>query len=194
MQLDLALIYFPENSEEPEDIYQEKHFFVKQYFFQKSPIPIIIDKKIEELTRLHDAFQTRYPEKSFDEQKVLNFEADWTDNFSKDFYTIQNLRTKYRTILVGLQSAKNSTNLLKNWYTLEMVYAKYWALPVSIENENIQLNHHGNVMEMLECLHNLAFEQSRDNFTKNFDQLPTLIQNELSRLQKYVRLEAKQNH
>lgn len=191
MQLDLAHIYFPENTEEPENIYQGKHFLVKQYFFQKSPIPIIINKKIEELTSLHDAFQTLYPEKTLDEQKILNFEAEWTDNFSKDFYTIQNLRTKYRTILVGLQSAKDSAYLLKNWYNLELVYAKYWALHASIEKENIPLNQDVNAMEMLECLRNLSFDQSINNFTKNFDQLPQLIQNEIARLHKFVRLAAQ---
>jgi hypothetical protein len=192
MQLDLARIYFPENIDEPIDFYQDKHFIVKQYFFQKSPIPIITDKKIEELNKLHDAFQTLYPEIELNAQNSLNFQAEWTDNFSKDFYTIQNLRTKYRTTLVGLQSAKNSAELLMNWYDLELVYAKKWATPYSDENEKVQLNQDVNAMEMLESLRNLAPEQSTVHFTENFNNLPHVIQNEMYRLAKFVALASLQ--
>jgi hypothetical protein len=89
---------------------------------------------------------------------------------------------------VGLQSAKNSAELLSNWFDIEFAYAKKWAYSLLPEKENIQVNQDVNAMQMLESLRNLAPEQSKKDIVKQFEGLPAVIQNEMHRLSKFVAL------
>jgi hypothetical protein len=192
MQLDLARIYFPENLEEPFDVYQEKHFHIKQYFFQRAPIPVVVQKKIKELNELHDAYLLCYPEASFDEQYIPFTPSIFTGNWLDDFHVLQNARTKYKTQLVPLISAKNSVLLLGNWFAEELNYAKIWS-PIYVQSDlaQVQISQEPDPMRLLQWLRELPFNPSLENIENEHDSLIVELQNELKRLSKFVALASK---
>jgi|688.fasta_scaffold38011_8 hypothetical protein len=192
MQLDLARIHFPKNLEEPFDVYQEKHFQIKQYFFQRAPIPVVVQKKIKELNELHEAYLLCYPEASLDEQFKPFLPALFTGNWVDDFHVLQNARTKYKTQLVALISAKNSALLLENWFTEELNYAQIWSQIYKNEDTtHVQVSQEPDPMRMLQWLRELPFNPSIENIEIEQENLQIDLQNELKRLSKFVALASK---
>lgn len=192
MQLDLARIHFPENLEEPLEVYQEKHFQIKQYFFQRAPIPVVVQKKIKELNELHEAFLLCYPDVPLDEQYTPFLPASFTGNCVDDFHVLQNARTKYKTQLVALISAKNSAKLLENWFTEELNYAQLWAQIYKNEDTTqIQVSQEPDPMRMLQMLREMSFNPTIDGMSTERETLPLELQNELKRLSKFVALASK---
>ena len=192
MQLDLARIHFPENLEEPFDVYQKKHFQIKQYFFQIAPIPVVVQKKIKELNELHEAFLLCYPDVPLDEQYTPFLPASFTGNWVDDFHVLQNARTKYKTQLVALISAKNSALLLENWFTEELNYAQLWSQIYKNEDTTqIQVSQEPDPMRMLQMLREMSFNPTIDGMSTERETLPLELQNELKRLSKFVALASK---
>ena len=192
MQLDLARIHFPENLEEPFDVYQEKHFQIKQYFFQRAPIPVVVQKKIKELNELHEAFLLCYPDVPLDEQYTPFLPASFTGNWLDDFHVLQNARTKYKTQLVALISAKSSAKLLENWFTEELNYAQLWSQIYKNEDTTqIQVSQEPDPMRMLQMLREMSFNPTIDGLSTERETLPLELQNELKRLSKFVALASK---
>lgn len=192
MQLDLARIHFPENLEEPLEVYQEKHFQIKQYFFQRAPIPVVVQKKIKELNELHEAFLLCYTDVPLDEQYTPFLPASFTGNWVDDFHVLQNARTKYKTQLVALISAKNSALLLENWFTEELNYAQLWSQIFKKEDTTqIQVSQEPDPMRMLQMLREMSFNPTIDGMSTERETLPLELQNELKRLSKFVALASK---
>lgn len=192
MQLDLARIHFPENLEEPFDVYQKKHFQIKQYFFQRAPIPVVVQKKIKELNELHEAFLLCYPDVPLDEQYTPFLPASFTGNWVDDFHVLQNARTKYKTQLVALISAKNSALLLENWFTEELNYAQLWSQIYKNEDTTqIQVSQEPDPMRVLQMLREMSFNPTIDGMSTERETLPLELQNELKRLSKFVALASK---
>ena len=192
MQLDLARIHFPENLEEPFDVYQEKHFQIKQYFFQRAPIPVVVPKKIKELNELHEAFLLCYPDVPLDEQFTQFLPESFTGNWVDDFHVLQNARTKYKTQLVALISAKSSAKLLENWFTEELNYAQLWSQIYKNEDTTqIQISQEPDPMRMLQMLREMSFNPTIDGMSTERETLPLELQKELKRLSKFVALASK---
>jgi hypothetical protein len=192
MQLDLARIHFPENLEEPLEVYLEKHFQIKQYFFQRAPIPVVVQKKIKELNELHEAFLLCYPDVPLNEQFTPFLPASFTGNWVDDFHVLQNARTKYKTQLVALISAKNSALLLENWFTEELNYAQLWSQIYKNEDTTqIQVSQEPDPMRMLQMLREMSFNPTIDGMSTERETLPLELQNELKRLSKFVALASK---
>lgn len=192
MQLDLARIHFSENLEEPLEVYQEKHFQIKQYFFQRTPIPVVVQKKIKELNELHEAFLLCYPDVPLDEQYTPFLPASFTGNWVDDFHVLQNARTKYKTQLVALISAKNSALLLEYWFTEELNYAQLWSQIYKNEDTaQIQVSQEPDPMRMLQMLREMSFNPTIDGMSTERETLPLELQNELKRLSKFVALASK---
>jgi hypothetical protein len=192
MQLDLARIHFPENLEEPFEVYQEKHFQIKQYFFQRAPIPVVVKKKIKELNELHEAFTLCYPEIAIVHKKLPEFEVKFSSNWGEDFQILHHLRTKFKTTLVSLLSAQSSAELLENWYYCELEYAKIWSQVYTTEEAaNVNLAQESDPMKLLHLLKELDFSQNLENITAQKEHLNPDLQNELKRMTKYVDLANK---
>jgi len=192
MQLDLARIHFPENLEEPFEVYQEKHFQIKQYFFQRAPIPVVVQKKIKELNELHEAFTLCYPEIVIEHKKLPEFEVNFSSNWGEDFQVLHHQRTKFKTTLVSLLSAQSSAELLENWYNCELEYAKIWSqVYTTQEATNVNLAQESDPMKLLHLLKELDFSQTLENITAQKEHLNPDLQNELKRMTKYVVLARK---
>jgi hypothetical protein len=192
MQLDLARIHFPENLEEPFEVYQEKHFQIKQYFFQRAPIPVVVQKKIKELNELHEAFTLCYPEIVVEHKKLPEFEVNFSSNWGQDFQILHHLRTKFKTTLVSLLSAQSSAELLVNWYYCELEYAKNWSQIYKNEDTTqVQVSQEPDPMRMLQMLREMSFNPTIDGMSTERETLPLELQNELKRLSKFVALASK---
>jgi hypothetical protein len=189
MQLDLARIHFPENLEEPFEVYQEKHFQIKQFFFQRAPIPVVVQKKIKELNELHEAFTLCYPEIAIEYKNLPEFEITFSSNWGEDFQILHHLRTKFKTTLVSLLSAQSSAELLENWYYCELEYAKIWSQVYTTEEAtNVNLAQESDPMKLLHLLKELDFSQTLENIAAQKEHLNPDLQNELKRMTKYVDL------
>lgn len=192
MQLDLARIYFPENLEDPFEVYQEKHFQIKQYFFQRTPIPVVVQKKIKELNELHEAFSLCNPDVQIERKLLPNFEVNFSTQWADDFHVLQNSRTKFKTTLVTLMSAQDSAELLRQWYKAEFSYAKIWAkIYTNTDLANVNVTLEPDPMRILKHLRELEFATTLDNIIALHSSLPNDLQNELKRLSKYVDLANK---
>lgn len=188
----MARIHFPENLEEPFDVYQEKHFQIKQFFFQRAPIPVVVQKKIKELNELHEAYLLCYPEASLDEKYAPFSPAIFTWNWLDDFHVLQNARTKYKTQLVALISAKDSALLLGNWFTEELNYAQIWSqIYTQSDLTQVQISQEPDPMRLLQWLRELPFNPSLENIENEQETLIVELQNELKRLSKFVALASK---
>lgn len=192
MQIDLARIYFPKHLEDPFDIYQEKHFQIKQYYFQRAPIPVVVQKKIKELRELNDAFVMIYPQVNIERRTIPYSPAQFTQNWSEDFHLMQNLRTKHKTQLVSTLSAENSAEILSNWYHDELNYAQIWASLFNGESlTNINLTQESDPMLILQLLREIAYKPTLANLKEDRESLNPSLQNELKRLSRFVELAAK---
>lgn len=192
MQLDLARIHFPENLEEPFDFYQEKHFKIKQFYFQRAPIPVVIQKKIKELTELHEAFTLCYPDVPIESKNPTYRATQFSKNWSEDFHLLQNIRTRFKTNLVGLLSAHDSATLLEQWFNEELNYAQIWSsVYETVDSAEVNVSQEPDPMRTLQLLRELTYKPTLANITEDRESLPIDLQNELKRLRKFVELAAK---
>ncbi len=192
MQLDLARIHFPENLEDPFEVYQEKHFQIKQYFFQRAPIPVVIQKKIKELLELHEAFSLCYPNIPIERKKIPEVEVNFSANWANDFHALQNTRTKLKTALVTLLCAQDSATLLEHWYNHELKYAIIWSkIYANTDDAQVNIAQEPDPMRMLQWLRESGMNTSLENIQTERDVLQIELQNELKRLSKFVALASK---
>jgi hypothetical protein len=192
MQLDLARIHFPENLEEPFEVYQEKHFQIKQYFFQRAPIPVVVQKKNKELNELHEAFTLCYPNIPIEHKKITEVEVNFSGNWADDFHLLQNTRTKLKTTLVTLLCAQDSATLLEHWYDHELQYAIIWSkIYTNTDDAQVNVTQEPDPMRMLQWLRESGINTSLVNIQNERDALQIELQNELKRLSKFVELASK---
>ncbi len=192
MNLDLARIHFPENLEEPFDLYQKKHFQIKQYYFQRAPIPVVVQKKIQELQDLQEAFSMTYPQVIIEKKAIPNSATQFTQNWSEDFHLLQNIRTKHKTQLVSTLSAEDSAEILSNWYHDELNYAQIWASVFNGESlTNINLAQEADPMLILQLLREISYKPTLQNLKEDRESLNPSLANELKRLSKFVELASK---
>jgi hypothetical protein len=192
MQLDLARIHFPENLEDPFEVYQEKHFQIKQYFFQRAPIPVVVHKKIKELEVLQDAFEACYPETQIESKLKPLFPNEFSQNWADDFQLLHQARTKYKSLLVAVLSARESIEILEHWYQDELNYALIWGeIYAKADLSAINLSQEPDPMRMLKALREIDFNPNLDNISAKQNHIHMDLQNELKRLSKYVALAHK---
>lgn len=192
MDISLARIIFPVNSSEPEDLYQEKHFRIKQYFFQKAPIPKISNTKIKELQEIDQAFNLCYPEIKITENAINHTANNYSGNWALDFQILYTSRNLYKTQLASSISAKTSATLIEFWYQNELEYASTFASIFEDEDlKSIQINQETDPMILMQSMREIEFEPTLDNLIFHRATLPENIKIELKRLTKFAHLAQK---
>ncbi len=122
----LARIYFP-NDEEPEEVYHEHLFQVRQYYFQQLPVPKVAQAKAKKLLEMHRAFVMRFGYEPFSERQIDYPDFGFQQDLLLDFHKIEQIRSFCRTQLSWLNHAAQAAEFLLYWYELELLFASKFA-------------------------------------------------------------------
>lgn len=183
----LAKIHFPDDIEEPLDLYNEKLFRVKQFYFQRNPIPKVTQQKIKELQDLHAAFALRFPQlipnRTYNPLAAVVF----SKFFKTDYKILQNAQTIFKGRVATCHHALDLAQYLEDWYHLEVEFARtYGHFYEEVDLSAFQLTQNDDVMLINQRLEaNASFDLHADS-QLNKNEIPIVLQDVLKRCAKFI--------
>jgi hypothetical protein len=183
----LAMLYFPDD-EEPELQYAEKLFRIKQYYFQKTPIPKVVQQKIGELRVIQDAYTMRFPNIVVESDSMVLDSAQYMGIFGYDYLLLHSVRATIRSHFSRAQNALELVELLDFWYREEYRFANAFSFVFAANDlSHVNLSNSIDPMEILKVLKETNFDLhiSQNQLPK---EIPKLIVSELLRCAKFIHL------
>jgi len=186
----IAKIHFPESTEDPESLYAEKLFRIKQFYFQHTPIPKVKQQKIKELIDLHDAFLTRFPQIEIRSNISCCSIETLTSDFKADFSIIENQRAQFKRLISSTHNALDLAHFLEKWYEFEFNFALlYSSIYVNSDLSTVNLSQNIDPMliheSFMDVEQNLIVSPENHIFWTN---IPNPIRQELMRCSKFIHL------
>ena len=183
----LAFLYFPDD-EEPELKYAEKLFRIKQYYFQKTPIPKVVQQKIGELRLIQDAYTVRFPKIAVKPDSMVLDSAQYKGIFSFDYSLLHTVRATMRSHISRVWNALELAELLDFWYLDEYRFANAYSFVFAANDlSQVNLSSTNDPMEILKLLKETNFDwhSSQNHFPR---EIPKLIESEFFKCAKFIAL------
>ena len=190
MNESIAKIHFPEAIDDPAELYSDKLFRFKQFYFQRSPIPKVCQQKVKELRDIHLAFEIRFPYIEIQRSFTPLSEIIFSNDLATDLSILQNLQTVFRARIANSHNALDLAEYLENWYCMECAFAKtYSTLYASEDLSEVNISQNKDPMLLNEYLAEMSFSKiSMAENQINKSAFPTLLQEELKRCAKFIEL------
>jgi hypothetical protein len=183
----LAKIHFPDDVEEPLDLYNEKLFRFKQFYFQRNPIPKVTQQKIKELQDLDAAFELRFPQLNPNRAYTPVADVVFSKFFSTDYKMLQHAQTIFKGRVATCQHALDLSEYLEDWYNLEVDFARtYGHFYEEDDLTAVQLTQNEDVMLINQRLAANAYFNLHADYQWNKNDIALELQDVLKRCAKFI--------
>lgn len=185
MDVERAKILFncPEDTD-PQEMYEEILFEVKKQLTTRPVVPKLFLKKVSDLANKHEAALLLYGELEVFEslENKLN-EMEFTGAWGKDYSQLMQIRNKYKLLIMSSGSGEQIVHLVKEWMNWEKKFCIQFATIFTKEEaEGVLVSKESDPMLLLAGLQQVEGRDRVEELSRNKNQLPDILQNELKRL------------
>tara|TARA_B100000508_G_scaffold118450_1_gene98645 strand:+ start:161850 stop:162434 length:585 start_codon:yes stop_codon:yes gene_type:complete len=183
-----AALFFPyEDSDDLDDLWEERLFEQKQFFLTRPPLEKLFNSRLEKLKKQYLAYLTL---KGEDDTIIPINSSDKAESFPVNLIETFNIyherRNQYKQELLRAQDFATVQNVLHSWLSMEKSYYKKWQLNDSLNDQlDVTKSKEPDPMILLEGL-KTAHEQDNihtfEDLRSKYNQLNEDVRKEVKRL------------